>query len=140
MNYSLREIAELLEMPESTLRLYRDEFEEFVSARGEGRRRRYDEAALQVLRDITGWKKAAWKSEAIRDALKKQKRPESQARRRTSEDRLDELMVLVRAQSEQIAQLRVEIGQLRAGLSATTPEPLTWDEALRAGQGGEPVV
>jgi DNA-binding transcriptional MerR regulator len=135
MNYSLREIAGRLEMPESTLRLYRDEFEEFVLARGEGRRRRYDEAALQVLRDITDWKKAAWKSEAIRDALKKQNRPQSQARRRTTEDRLDELMVLVRAQSEQLAQLRTEIGQLRA--ERDTPGPLTWDESLRSAEDGK---
>ncbi len=137
MNYSLREIAELLEMPESTLRLYRDEFEEFVAARGEGRRRRYDEAALQTLRDITSWKKASVKSDTIRDALKKQKRPESQARRRTTEDRLDELIALVRAQSEQLAQLRGEIGQLRA---TRTPDLLAWDEALRAGQSREPDV
>ncbi len=137
MNYSLREIAELFEMPESTLRLYRDEFKEFVVARGEGRRRRYDEAALQTLREITRWKKASVKSDTIRDALKKQKRPESQARRRTTEDRLDELIALVRAQSEQLAQLRTEVGQLRA---TRTPETLTWDEALRAGQSREPDV
>jgi DNA-binding transcriptional MerR regulator len=128
----MREIAERLKMPESTLRLYREEFEEFVPAHGEGRRRRYDERAEDVLRNIVGWKKARWKSEAIRDALKKQRRPESQARRRTTEERLDELLALTRAQSEQVALLRAEIGQIRQALGET---PLTWDEALRQRSG-----
>lgn len=133
MNLSLREIAVKLEMPESTLRLYREEFEEFIPAQGEGRRRRYDERAEEVLRQITAWKKASWKSDAIRDALRKERRPEIQARRRTTEDRLDELLALVRTQGEQLALLRAEVGQLRQVLGEA---PLSWEDALRSAKGG----
>jgi DNA-binding transcriptional MerR regulator len=137
VNYSLREIASRLRTPESTLRLYREEFEEFIPALGEGRRRRYDERAEEVLRQILAWKQAGWRGEAIRDALRKQHRPEAQARKRTTEDRLDELVALVRIQTEQLALLRAEVGQLRQALGEA---PLTWDEALRSAQGGQAVV
>ena len=137
MSQSLREIAEKISMPESTLRLYRDEFEEFIEARGEGRRRRYDERAAGTLEKVADWKRAGWKSDAIRDSLKKQARPESQARRRTTDDRLDELIALTRAQAAEIAQLRAsvegqksEIARLR--LSLDDPG-LSYDDALRSG-------
>jgi DNA-binding transcriptional MerR regulator len=129
MSFSLREIASRLQTPESTLRLYREEFEEFIPAQGEGRRRRYDERAEEILRQILAWKQAGWRGEAIRDALRKQHRPEAQARKRTTEDRLDELVTLVRAQAEQLALLRAEVGQLRQALGEA---PLTWDDARKA--------
>jgi DNA-binding transcriptional MerR regulator len=135
MSQSLREIAENARMPESTLRLYRDEFEELVGAKGEGRRRRYDERAAEVLTRIAEWKKAGWKSDAIRDELKKRGRPEAQARRRTTEDRLDELILLVRQQSQELASLRTsveaqknEIARLRGNLGVGA---VSYDEALR---------
>ncbi|MGC4047839.1 MAG: MerR family transcriptional regulator [Armatimonas sp.] len=137
MNLSLREIADSLEMPESTLRLYREEFEEFVPVQGEGRRRRYDERAEEVLRQIATLKRAGWKGDAIRDELRKQRRPEALVRRRTTEDRLDELIALVRAQGEQLAMLRAEVGQLRQALGEA---PLSWEEALRSAERGQAVV
>ena len=135
MSQSLREIADRLKMPESTLRLYRDEFEEFVVARGEGRRRRYEDPVAHTLEQIAGWKRAGWKSDVIRDALKKRELPVAQARRRTADDRLDELIALVRAQQGEIAQVRAsletqknEIARLRESLGNSF---LTYEDALR---------
>jgi DNA-binding transcriptional MerR regulator len=137
MSQSLREIAETVGMPESTLRLYRDEFEEFVGAKGEGRRRRYDEKAAEILASVAAWKRAGWKSDAIRDELKKRGRPEAQARRRTTDDRLDELILLVRQQSQELASLRAsveaqknEIARLREKQGDSM---VRYDEALRRG-------
>lgn len=140
MSQSLREIAEAIQMPESTLRLYRDEFEEFVGARGEGRRRRYDDRAARTLGNIADWKRAGWKGDAIRDALKKQERPEAQARRRTTDDRLDELVLLTRASLGELATLRAsveaqknEIARLRQSLGESG---FSYDDALQVQNSG----
>jgi DNA-binding transcriptional MerR regulator len=49
---TVRELAEQLSLPESTVRYYRDAFLDHVPAVGTGRRRRYPPAALAVLRSI----------------------------------------------------------------------------------------
>jgi DNA-binding transcriptional MerR regulator len=50
--YTLRQIARLLSLPESTVRYYRDAFTEHIATVGTGRRRRYPEDALATLRSI----------------------------------------------------------------------------------------
>lgn len=50
--YTLRAIARTLDLPESTVRYYRDQFEPYLPAEGRGRRRRYGEEALRRLRLI----------------------------------------------------------------------------------------
>jgi hypothetical protein len=49
---TLRAIAERLGLPESTVRYYRDAFPDLVPTVGMGRRRRYPEPAVEVLRRI----------------------------------------------------------------------------------------
>jgi len=49
---TLRELAAQLELPESTVRYYRDAFLDFIPSVGTGRRRRYPPQAVQVLRRI----------------------------------------------------------------------------------------
>jgi DNA-binding transcriptional MerR regulator len=49
---TLREIAEQLGLPESTVRYYRDRFSAFVPTVGRGRQRRYREEAVDVLRAV----------------------------------------------------------------------------------------
>jgi DNA-binding transcriptional MerR regulator len=49
---TLREIARELNLPESTIRYYRDAFEIYIPAVGLGRRRRYPAKALDILRVI----------------------------------------------------------------------------------------
>jgi len=50
--FTLREIADQLSLPESTVRYYRDAFLDHIPSVGTGRRRRYPEPALAVLRTI----------------------------------------------------------------------------------------
>jgi DNA-binding transcriptional MerR regulator len=50
--YNLREMARVLDLPESTVRYYRDAFAEHIATVGTGRRRRYPEDALATLRSI----------------------------------------------------------------------------------------
>ncbi len=49
---TLRQLAELLQLPESTVRYYRDAFIDHLPSVGKGRRRRYPPAAIPVLRSI----------------------------------------------------------------------------------------
>jgi DNA-binding transcriptional MerR regulator len=52
--YTIREIAQELDLPESTVRYYRDAFPEHIATVGTGRRRRYPGEAIAVLRSIAG--------------------------------------------------------------------------------------
>ncbi|MFW5721660.1 MAG: MerR family transcriptional regulator [Desulfohalobiaceae bacterium] len=45
---TIKEIARKLDLPESNIRYYRDRFEDFLPFVGQGRKRRYKPAALQV--------------------------------------------------------------------------------------------
>ena len=123
---TMREIARQCEIPESTLRVYRDEFEVFLPAVGEGKRRRYPDESLERLRLIARWKKEGRASAQIREELSRRKQPTEHARRKTHEDRLDELVFLMRAQAEQLAALRAEVGELRAQVQRKTV-PLGFD-------------
>ena len=46
---TIKEIADQLQMPATTLRGYRDEFDEFLPHEGEGRFRRYSYECIQLL-------------------------------------------------------------------------------------------
>lgn len=50
--WTIRKIADELGIPESTVRNYRDQFEQYVPAIGRARRRRYADEAVTVLRFI----------------------------------------------------------------------------------------
>lgn len=123
---TMREIARQCDIPESTLRVYRDEFEAFLPAVGEGKRRRYPDESLERLRLIAGWKKEGRASAQIREELSRRKQPTERARRKTQEDRLDELVILARAQAEQLSTLRAEMGELRAQVQKKTV-PIAFD-------------
>ncbi len=110
-------MAQALKVPEATVRVYRDEFEEFLPAHGEGRKRRYEEGTLQTLRRIVAWKREGKASVWIRDELAREARPAPRVRFRNTEERLDEIAAFLRAQASEIAMLRVEVGALRAETS-----------------------
>lgn len=111
---TLKLIAAEAEVPESTVRIYRDEFEEFLVASGEGRRRRYDDTTAVRLTQIVQWKRGGWSSPQIRDELRKETLPQARIRRRTTEERLDEMTAILRTQGSEITLLRAEMGALRA--------------------------
>jgi DNA-binding transcriptional MerR regulator len=126
---TLKEVAERLRMPESTLRLYRDEFEEWIPTQGEGRRRRYDERGVEALRRIIEGKRAGWTAGKIRDELARDRTPVARARRRNTDERLDEIAARLQAQASEMALLRVEVGALREELRRLT-EVLRRDAVL----------
>lgn len=50
---TIKEISRELGIPESTLRYWRDKYEEFIPAVGKGRKKRYREEALMVFKRIS---------------------------------------------------------------------------------------
>lgn len=50
--YTIAEISKILNIPESTLRFYRNKFEKFIPYVGEGRKKRYAEEAINIFKDI----------------------------------------------------------------------------------------
>jgi DNA-binding transcriptional MerR regulator len=67
--YTLREIARHLDLPESTVRYYRDAFAGHIPTVGQGRRRRYPREALEVLAEIARLYANGKTREAIEVAL-----------------------------------------------------------------------
>ena len=49
---TIKEIAQVLNIPESTARYYRDKWPEYIPTRGQGRNKRYEPAAVDILRLI----------------------------------------------------------------------------------------
>jgi DNA-binding transcriptional MerR regulator len=117
---TLKQLAELFALPESTLRLYRDEFEEWIPAQGEGRRRRYEAQGIAALRKVITGKQAGWGAAKIRDELAREQTPVARARRRNTDERLDDIAARLQAQAGEIALLRVEVGGLREELRRLT--------------------
>lgn len=120
---TMREIARECEIPESTLRVWRDEFEAFLPALGEGKRRRYPEASLELLRQLVAWKKQGLPAEQIRAELTRRSTPQEKVRRKTSESQLEEVLALLRAQGAELAALRAEVGELRRLLGQQAKPP-----------------
>lgn len=134
---TIREVCALLELPESTLRLYRDEFDDFIPCAGEGRKRRYADEGVETLRRIVAWKREGWTSGRIRDELARERTPRERKRRRTNEERLDEAILLLTAQTGEIALLRAEIRALRERVegfaaAARVDAPPRYEDALAA--------
>ncbi|MBB6053408.1 MerR family transcriptional regulator [Armatimonas rosea] len=120
---TMREIARECDIPESTLRVWRDEFEAFLPAVGEGKRRRYSEASQELLRQLVAWKKVGMPAEQIRGELARRNTPQARVRRRTGESQLDEVLALLRAQASELAALRAEVGELRRVLGQHAKPP-----------------
>jgi len=69
MTYTIKRLGELLNIPESTVRYWRDKYSEFLPYTGAGRKRRYPEEALEVLRFICGYSERSANAEDIIEAL-----------------------------------------------------------------------
>lgn len=50
--YSLRELAVELDIPKSTVVKYKDYFSDFLPTHGEGKRKKYDDTALEILKEV----------------------------------------------------------------------------------------
>ena len=111
---TLKQIAEQIQIHESTLRLYRDEFDEFIPASGEGRRRRYESSGLGLLKQIAEWKRQGRSAVTIRQELARTTTPQEKRKAVTQEERIAEIAATLAFQTSEIALLRAEIGALRA--------------------------
>jgi len=67
--YSIAEMAKLLDMPESTVRYYRDRYTDFFPYTGTGRKKRYKQPAFEALRIIAELSKENKTAEEISDIL-----------------------------------------------------------------------
>lgn len=66
---TLAEIAKRLGLPESTIRYYRNNFEEFIPSVGEGRTKRYTQESLEVLRFIADTVRSGVPLSEVRELL-----------------------------------------------------------------------
>ena len=130
---TMREIARQCELPESTLRVWRDEFEAFLPAVGEGKRRRYPESTQEQLMKLVAWKKSGMPSELIRRELAKRGSPKEKTLRRTTESQLEEVLVLMRAQASELAALRAEVGELRRQATQQR-KPVAFESVISTGE------
>lgn len=66
---TVAEIAQRLDLPESTVRYYRDRFKAYVPVVGEGRQRRYPQEAVEVFRMIAEGLRGGGSAATVEDAL-----------------------------------------------------------------------
>lgn len=66
---TIKEIADQLQMPATTLRGYRDEFDDYLPNEGEGRFRRYSDECIQLLSNIKAMKQNGLSKEEIESQL-----------------------------------------------------------------------
>ena len=66
---TIKEIADQLQMPATTLRGYRDEFDDYLPHEGEGRFRRYSDECIQLLSQIKAMKQNGLSKEEIESQL-----------------------------------------------------------------------
>ena len=129
---TIASIAQELQIPESSARYYRDRFAPWVPTIGEGRGRRYPDAAVPVLRTIAELSRAGWSAPMIEGELQRRGfaidaqaiQPQQQDAATQQQTAAVELERLIRgAVAAEVAPLREElqaarneIAQLRAAL------------------------
>lgn len=67
---TLTEISKKLDIPESTVRFYRDKFPEFIPMVGEGRKKRYKPQALEIIKTIAELLRKNQTAEEIAERLR----------------------------------------------------------------------
>ena len=130
------DIARQLDLPESTIRYYRDRFEAFLPIVGEGRQRRYRPEALEVFRVIAETLRSNGTASDVESALsrmfpramptdRKSQQQDAVAQQQPSLQLSEQLAVVLRQQYEAIGHqsaaietLTQEVAELRRQLAA----------------------
>ena len=148
--FTLKELAYKLNVGESTVRFWRDRFNEFIPSVGRGKRRKYRSDALEVLRFIKQQSERRVSAEQIRHGLSRQQpiegvweesqRSAQQERNEPAEGQelathfvdqlLERVQGILQTQNERMAALEAENRELRDRLSrleerekTTAPQP-----------------
>ncbi len=145
------QIAKELNLPESTVRYYRDRFTEYIPTTGEGRSRRYRPEALEVFRFISDRLRTGMPADVLEAELRPRFQVEIEVDPQTAAPQSDsssnatamvpapafleimtrvsaalesvvELPEVVERQSQEIAGLRQQIGELTAAVTAAATQ------------------
>jgi len=94
--YTIKELSSILNVPESTLRYYRDRFEEFIPVVGKGRKRRYKQESIEIFKQIIkGYEEDLTTKQIRNNLLKKLSKEDSE-----SEINKDQLQQILEKQSQ----------------------------------------
>ncbi|WP_461834558.1 helix-turn-helix domain-containing protein [Desulfothermus sp.] len=94
--YTIKELSSILNVPESTLRYYRDRFEEFIPVVGKGRKRRYKKESIEIFKQIIkGYEEDLTTKQIRNNLLKKLSKKDSEP-----EINKDQLQQILEKQSQ----------------------------------------
>ena len=94
--YTIKELSSILNVPESTLRYYRDRFEEFIPVVGKGRKRRYKKESIEIFKQIIkGYEEDLTTKQIRNNLLKKLSKEDSEP-----EINKDQLQQILEKQSQ----------------------------------------
>lgn len=83
---TIKEIADRLNIPESNLRYYRDNYWPYLLSEGEGRKKRYAEECVEIFALISDLTKRGSKKREIQNMLSVKKEPQQQDIKLRSEE------------------------------------------------------
>ena len=144
---TVRQLAAELELPESTIRFYRDAFIEHIPSVGTGRRRRYPSSAIAILRSIAdGYAYGMNRSEittalgggAVRQVAVRPRQPVSAPTEEGENDVLAVVLNNAREQRNFLWQIAREIVRLTQALEGQ--DRILRQLADRAGIAAEPTI
>lgn len=142
----MAQIAKQLNLAESTARFYRDRFENYIPSVGEGRKKRYKQETIEVLRFIAEGFNRNLTATDIEDGLSRmvarnieveketaittaatQQQPENELKQYTLQlqialEQISATMQIVADQKEEIAELRKHIADVESKLEERDPK------------------
>lgn len=132
--YQISDIAKHLQLPESTVRTWRDQFSLFVPGTGEGRARRFSEEEFQLFLEIAHHKQQRLTVPEITDRLTKRHALTMPDESHPEESLAQNLPQIIYRMAEHIATLQTRLDQMEAaqreGLSQVSDELASTRETL----------
>lgn len=132
--YQISDIAKQLQLPESTVRTWRDQFSLFVPGTGEGRARRFSEDEFQLFLEIAHHKQQRFTVAEITDRLTKRHAITVPDDSHLEESPAQNLPQIIYRMAEHITSLQTRLDQLEAaqreGLSQVSDELASTRETL----------
>ena len=142
--YSIAEISRLTGVPPSTIAYYRDKYQQYFPTIGKGKKRRYKEPVVEVVRLIADLSKNSRPQEEIESSLRSnfqqfhEVEEEHQHITSTNQQRADSIELLAKSldrvadQSQQIHELRQEVEELKKMIQQQKKQSL-WERLFKSG-------